>query len=209
MTMHERIMNGMLFTDMCEGMPLERLEAKKLMKKFNDSEPDDFEGRAKLLQEIFKDGEGIWVEPPLYFCYGKHISIGAGSYLNMNCTFIDDGEVTIGKKVMLGPSVTIATVGHPIKPDMREYMYTAPVRIEDNVWIGGNVMICAGVTIGENSVIGAGSVVIHDIPANCVAAGNPCKVIREINEHDAEFYFRDRRIDAEDLKEEARLRNSK
>ena len=209
MTMHERIMNGMLFTDMCEGMPLERLEAKKLMKKFNDSEPDDFEGKTKLLQEIFKDGEGIWVEPPLYFCYGKHISIGAGSYLNMNCTFIDDGEVTIGKKVMLGPSVTIATVGHPIKPDMREYMYTAPVRIEDNVWIGGNVMICAGVTIGENSVIGAGSVVIHDIPANCVAAGNPCKVIREINEHDAEFYFRDRRIDAEDLKEEARLRNSK
>ena len=110
---------------------------------------------------------------------------------------------------MFGPAVTIATVGHPIKPDMREYMYTAPVRIEDNVWIGGNVTICAGVTIGENSVIGAGSVVIHDIPANCVAAGNPCKVIREINEHDAEFYFKDRRIDAEDLKEEARLRNLK
>lgn len=206
MTMHERIMNGMLFTDMCEGMPEERLQAKKLMKKFNDSEPDDFEGRAALLQEILKEGKDAWVEPPFYFCYGKHISIGEGSYLNVNCNFIDDGEITIGKKVMFGPAVTIATVGHPINPALREYMYTAPVHIEDNVWVGGNVTICPGVTIGENSVIGAGSVVIHDIPANCIAAGNPCKVIREINEHDKEFYFKDRRIVAEDLREEARLR---
>lgn len=112
MTMHERIMNGMLFTDMCEGMPEERLQAKKLMKKFNDSQPDDFEGRSSLLKEILKDGEVIWVEPPLYFCYGKHISIGTGSYVNINCNFVDDGEITIGKKVMFGPAVTIATVGH-------------------------------------------------------------------------------------------------
>lgn len=206
MTMHERIMSGMLFTDMCEGMPMERLQAKKLMKKFNDSEPDDFEGRAKLLQEMLKDGKEIWVEPPFYFCYGKHISIGEGSYLNMNCSFVDDGEITIGKKVMFGPAVMIATVGHPINPDMREYMYAAPVRIGDNVWIGGNVAICPGVTIGENSVIGAGSVVTHDIPANCIAVGNPCRVVREIDERDKEFYYKERKIDIQDLKEEAKLR---
>lgn len=130
MTMHERIMSGKLFTDMCEGMPEERLQAKKLMKKFNDSEPDDFAGRAEMLKEIFKDGEGIWVEPPIYFCYGKHISIGAGS------------------------------------------------------------------------------VVIHDIPANCIAVGNPCRVVREINEHDMEYYYKDNKIDAEDLAEEAKLRKN-
>lgn len=206
MTMHERIMKGLLFTDMCEGMPEERLQAKKLMKQFNDLEPDDFEGRAKLINEILKEETAAWIEPPFYFCYGKHISIGKGSYINVNCNFIDDGEITIGEKVMFGPAVTIATVGHPINPELREYMYTAPVRIGNNVWIGGNVTICPGVTIGENSVVGAGSVVIHDVPANCIAAGNPCKVIREINERDKEFYFRDRRISEEDLEEERKLR---
>lgn len=209
MTMRERISNGKLFTDYCEGLPEDRLNAKKRMKKLNDLAPEQFEERAKLLNEIFQAETQAWVEPPFYFCYGYNITLGKGTYINVNCNFIDDGKIIIGEKVMFGPVVTIATVGHPIKPDMREYMYTAPVRIEDNVWVGGNVTICAGVTIGENSVIGAGSVVIHDIPANCVAAGNPCRVIREINEHDAEFYFRDRRIDAKDLEEEARLRNSK
>lgn len=206
MTMHERIMNGMLFTDMCEGMPQERLQAKKWMKKLNDLEPDDFKGRENLINEFLKEGTEVWIEPPFYFCYGKHISVGKGSYINVNCNFIDDGEIVIGKKVMFGPAVTIATVGHPIAPDMREYMYTAPVHIGDNVWIGGNVTICPGVTIGENSVIGAGSVVIHDVPANSIAAGNPAKVIRQIDERDKKFYFRDRKIDADDLAEEARLR---
>lgn len=140
MTMRERIKNGMLFTDMCEGMPKERLQAKKLMKKFNDSEPDDFSGRSALLIEMLKTGKEVWVEPPFYFCYGKHISIGEGSYINVNCNFIDDGEIIIGKKVMFGPAVTIATVGHPVHPDFRDYMYAAPVHIADNVWIGANVV---------------------------------------------------------------------
>ena len=206
MNMHERIMNGKLFTDMCEGMPQERLEAKKRMKAFNDSDPADFEGRAKMMKEMFKEGEGIWVEPPIYFCYGTHISVGKGSYINVNCNFIDDGLIEIGKAVMFGPGVTIATVGHPINPAMREYMYTDHVKIGDNCWIGVNVTICPGVTIGENTVIGAGSVVTGDIPANVVAVGNPCRVVREINEHDMEYYYKDRKIDLEDLKEEAEIR---
>lgn len=205
MTMKERIFSGKLFTDNCEGMPDERLTAKKRMKAFNDSDPGDFAGKAKMLKEMLGKGENIWVEPPFYFCYGTHIFIGEGSYLNVNCSFIDDGIITIGKKVMFGPTVNIATVGHPIQPDMRKYMYAAPVTIEDNCWIGAGVTICPGVTIGENSVIGAGSVVIHDIPANSIAVGNPCRVVRQIDERDKEFYYKDLRFDAADLEEEARL----
>ena len=208
MNMHERIMNGYLFTDMCEGMPKERTEAKVKMTAFNASSPTDPEARAKMLEDMLGLGKEIWVEPPFYFCYGTHIYIGKGSYLNFNCNFVDDGKITIGEAVMFGPSVTIATVGHPIRPDLRGYMYTAPVVIEDNCWIGGGAVICPGVTIGKNSVIGAGSVVTQDIPANSVAVGNPCRVLRPIGPEDQEFYFRDRRIDPDDLAEEARLREN-
>lgn len=206
MTMRERIRDGKLFTDYCEGLPEDRQTAKKRMKQFNDLMPEQLEERAKLLNEICGKETQAWVEPPFYFGYGYNITLGKGTYINVNCNFIDDGEILIGEKVMLGPAVTIATVGHPIHPKMREYMYTAPVHIGDNVWIGGNVTICPGVTIGENSVIGAGSVVIHDVPANCVAAGNPAKVIREISKRDEMFYFKDRKIDSNDLAEEAKLR---
>lgn len=208
MTMHERIMNGKLFTDMCEGMPQERLEAKQRMKQFNDCRPEDVEGRVRLLGEIFGKPCDAWIEPPFYFCYGRHISLGKGTYINVNCNFIDDGKITIGDAVMFGPAVTIATVGHPINPKMREYMYCDHVTIGSNCWIGANSVICPGVTIGENTVIGAGSVVTKDIPANCVAAGNPCRVIREINDNDMKYYYRDRPITREDLEEERRLRDA-
>lgn len=206
MTMRERIHSGKLFTDYCEGLPEDRTEAKRRMKALNETGPDDLERRRELLTEIFGQETNAWIEPPFYFCYGRNISIGEGSYLNFNCNFVDDGKITIGKKVMFGPAVTIATVGHPIHPDMREYMYTDPVTIGDNCWIGGNVTICPGVTIGKNSVIGAGSVVIHDIPENSVAVGNPCRVIRQINEQDEKYYYKDRVIDKEDLEEERKLR---
>ena len=208
MTMRERIMTGRLFTDMCEGMPQERLLAKQRMKRFNDSQPDDFDGRARLMEEIFGASCSSWIEPPFYFCYGTHIRLGRECYINVNCNFIDDGIITIGDSVMFGPAVTIATVGHPINPNLRGYMYCDPVTIGSNCWIGANSVICPGVTIGENTVIGAGSVVTKDIPANCVAAGNPCRVIRTINEHDMQFYYRDRPITAEDLEEERRLRDN-
>ena len=209
MTMRERIRAGKLFTDNCEGLPAERLQAKKLMKSFNESNPANIVERQVLLECILGKPAKVWIEPPFYFCYGKHISIGEGTYINMNCNFVDDGEIRIGKSVLFGPAVTIATVGHPILPEMREYMYTDPVVIEDNCWIGAGVTICPGVTIGENSVIGAGSVVIKDIPANTIAVGNPCKVVREINEHDKQYYYKERAISAADLAEEASLRESK
>lgn len=206
MTMKDRIRQGKLFTDMCEGMPEERTKAKKLQKKYNDSDPENIAARMMLLAQICGKPTLAWVEPPFYFCYGTHITLGKGTYLNVNCNFIDDGEIHIGDRVMFGPAVTVATVGHPINPEMREYMYCDPVTIGDNCWIGANSVICPGVTIGENTVIGAGSVVTKDIPANVVAAGNPCKVIRQINEHDKQFYYKDRPITAEDLAEEKKLR---
>lgn len=206
MTMRERIAAGKLFTDYCEGLPEDRIKAKKLMKKLNDLEPDMFEERAKTINEIFGRETKAWIEPPFYFCYGYNIEIGENSYINFNCNFVDDGKIIIGKNVLFGPSVTIATVGHPLNPTMREYMYTAPVKIGDNVWIGAGAVICPGVTIGNGSVIGAGSVVVKDIPENCIAVGNPCKVLREIDERDKEFYFRDRKITKEDLEEEKKLR---
>lgn len=206
MTMRERIAGGKLFTDYCEGLPADRTRAKKLMKQFNDTDADEIEKRMGILGEILQKKPTAWIEPPFYFCYGYNISFEGMAYLNFNCSFVDDGKIIIGDKVMFGPGCTIATVGHPIEPTMREYMYTAPVNIRDNCWIGANATICPGVTIGENSVIGAGSVVTQDIPANVIAAGNPCRVIREINETDKQYYFRDREITPEDLAEERKLR---
>ncbi len=207
MNMHERILAGKLFTDMCEGLPQERDDAKRRMIAFNKTTPDSIEERLKIQKEMLNEASGdAWIEPPFYFCYGRHITLGEGTYVNFNCNFVDDGLITVGKNVLFGPAVTIATVGHPIRPDMREYMYTDPVTIDDNVWIGENVTICPGVHIGENSVIGAGSVVVKDIPSNVIAVGNPCRVLREISEKDMKYYYRDHIIDPEDLKEEAELR---
>ena len=202
MNMHERIMNGKLFTDMCEGMPQERDDAKRRMIAFNATTPDTLEERFRIQKEMLNEKSGgAWIEPPFYFCYGRHIILGEGTYVNFNCNFVDDGMITVGKNCLFGPAVTIATVGHPIRPDMREYMYVDHVTIEDNVWIGENVTICPGVTIGE------GSVVVKDIPKNVIAVGNPCRVLREIGEKDQKYYYRDRKIEKEDLEEEARLRD--
>lgn len=206
MTMRERIATGKLFTDYCEGLPDDRAQAKRRMIAFNATGPDTLEERFRIQSEIFGRETKAWIEPPFYFCYGRNIEIGDFCYINFNCNFVDDGKIFIGNKVMFGPGVTIATVGHPINPMYREYMYTDPVTIQDNVWIGAGSIICPGVTIGENSVIGAGSVVVKDIPANSVAVGNPCKVLRTISEDDLKYYYKGREITPEDLAEEARLR---
>ncbi len=206
MTMRERIAAGKLFTDNCEGLEEDRINCKKRVLQFNATNPDDVKVRQQALNNLLGKETKAWVEPPFYCCYGTNITIGEGSFVNFNCNFIDDGKIIIGKNVMIAPNVTIATVGHPINPKMREYMYTDPVIIEDNVWVGASVTICPGIHIGENSVIGAGSVVVHDVPENSVAVGNPCKVIREIGEHDQKYYYKNRKIEELDLKEEYRLR---
>ncbi|HPJ66097.1 MAG TPA: sugar O-acetyltransferase [Flexilinea sp.] len=197
-TMRERINSGKLFSDNCEGLPEDRENAKRKMIALNATGPDDLETRFRLIKEIFGGKADFWIEPPIYFCYGKNINIGEGCYINFNCNFVDDGKITIGNHVMFGPAVIVATVSHPINPNFREYMYADPVTIEDNCWIGAGTIICPGVTIGENSVIGAGSVVTKDIPSNSVAVGNPCKVLRTIDENDMKYYGKNREISLDD-----------
>lgn len=196
MTEQEKMKKGYLWLDDEENMELQA-HAKSLVRKFNSLPPEDMEGRAALLKDIFGNvGENVWIVPPLTAAVGKYVSIGEGTYANMNLTLIDDWQITIGKHVLIGPNVTLCTTGHSIHPKHRgDGMYSFPITIEDNVWLGANVIVLPGVTIGENSVIGAGSVVTKDIPANVIALGSPCKVYREINEHDEEYYFKDRRFD--------------
>ncbi|NLS11865.1 sugar O-acetyltransferase [Vibrio sp. SM6] len=165
---------------------------------FNHTRPSDMEGRQALMKRIFASvGKECYIEPPLRANWGKNTHLGDYVYVNFNLTLVDDTEVHIGDYVMIGPNVTIATGGHPVLPELRRKFgqFNLPVRIEAGVWIGAHSVVLPGVTIGENSVIGAGSVVTKDIPANVVAFGNPCKVIREIGEYDKQYFARGRRID--------------
>lgn len=206
MSMRDRIKNGQLFTDYCEGLPEDRSRCKTILKEFNQTGPTELEKRFELLEQLFDYKVEAWIEPPFYCCYGKNIHLSSKVYVNFNCQFVDDGDIFVEEEVMFGPGVTIATVSHPIHPDYRGYMYTKPVHIEKRVWIGANVTILPGVTIGEGSVIGAGSVVTKSIPANSVAVGNPCRVLRAITEDDKSFYSPGKRIAPEDLEEERKLR---
>ncbi len=203
--MRERIAAGKLFTDQCEGLPEDRLDGKLKMWAINTLSPDELNRKDKLMRETFNITGNVSIEAPLSFCYGYNIKIGDQSYINTNCTLIDDGVISIGERVLIGPAVTIATVSHPVQPDYRSYMYTNSVTLENGCWIGAGVTICPGVTIGENSVIGAGSVVVKDIPANTIAVGNPCQPIRKITEEDQRFYSKDHPITDADLAEERRL----
>lgn len=166
---------------------------------FNHTRPTEPDKRGKLLKELFAEvGEGCFIEPPLHANWGgHHVHLGKNVYANFNLTLVDDTHIYIGDYTMIGPNVVIATAGHPILPELRKqgYQYNAPVHIGRNCWLGAGVIILPGVTVGNNTVIGAGSVVTKDIPPNVLAAGNPCRVLREISEHDKEYYFKDRRID--------------
>ena len=143
-------------------------------------------------------GENCYIEPPLHSNFGgKHCHWGNDVYANFNLTMVDDTHIYVGDNTMFGPNVILATAGHPILPMLREqgYQYNAPIHIGKNCWLGAGVIVLPGITIGDNTVIGAGSVVTKDIPSNVFAVGNPCKVLREINDRDKEFYFKNRKID--------------
>ena len=165
---------------------------------FNQTRPSALAKREQLLREMFAEiGEGCYIEPPLHANWGgKHVHFGKNIYANFNLTLVDDTHIYVGDYTMFGPNVTVATAGHPILPELREqgYQYNMPVRIGKNCWIGAGAVIVPGITIGDNVVIGAGSVVTKNIPSGGVAVGNPCRVIREISEHDKEYYFKDRKI---------------
>ena len=173
---------------------------RRLLREFNTTDPSDFETLGRLAGKIVSGAqENVSIMPPFYCDYGFHIQVGKGLFANYNCTILDVGKVTIGENVLLAPNVSIYTAGHPVHPAARQsgYEYGIPVTIGNNVWIGGNVVITPGVHIGDNVVIGAGSVVTKDIPANVVAAGNPCRVIRRITDADKKYYYKDREFDPE------------
>lgn len=153
--------------------------------------------RTELMQAFFgAAGEGLYLECPVYANWGCNTYWGERCYANFNLTLVDDGEIFIGSHTMIGPNATLVATGHPVRPDLRYQgaQYSLPVHIGENVWIGANVTVLPGVTIGDNAVIGANSLVTKDIPANTVAYGSPCKVIREINERDDVYYWRDRQF---------------
>ena len=201
MTHYERMKEGLLYSCMDPEILKEQDPVKDRIRIFNNTE--GAEERAALLKEMLAEcGEGCYIEAPFYANWGGyHVHFGDHVYANYNLTLVDDGHIYVGDYVMIGPNVTITSAAHPIHPGLRklEYQYNKEVRIEENVWIGAGVLIMPGIHIGENSVIGAGSVVTRDIPANVVAAGVPCNVLRPIDERDELFYDHDRKIDWEEL----------
>ena len=175
----------------------EQTRCLEILYDFNQTRPSESKKREEILSRLFAEiGPDCYIEPPLRANWGRHTHFGRQVYVNFNLTLVDDTHIYIGDCVMIGPNVTIATAAHPIEPELRRQaaQFNVPVRIGHNVWIGANSVVLPGVTIGDNSVIGAGSVVTRDIPANVVAVGNPCRVLREIGERDREFYYKDLKI---------------
>ncbi|MBE6577661.1 MAG: sugar O-acetyltransferase [Ruminococcaceae bacterium] len=177
----------------------EQAKCRRILQKLNFMDRSDFNGISVVVKQLLGRSEGAFINPPFYCDYGTHIEVGKNFFANYNCTIIDVAKVTIGDNCLLAPNVAIYTAGHPIYPTTRNsaYEYGKAISIGDNVWIGGNTVICPGVHIGSNTVIGAGSVVTKDIPDWCVAVGNPCRVIRKITEDDRRKLFRDEDIDDE------------
>jgi len=160
-----------------------RQRARRLTRLYNQTREDELEARAALLSELLGGaGSDVWIEPPFYCDYGRYIFIGSGSFFNFGCVLLDCNTIHIGANTQFGPAVQVYTAYHPVDPAERltDLELAAPVKIGNNVWVGGGAIICQGVTIGDNTTIGAGSVVTKNIPANVVAVGNPCRVIRNL-----------------------------
>ncbi len=180
-----------------------RLKTRDILYQYNRCHPRDMDHRAALIQKMFGSiAENFFIEIPFHCDQGFNIHIGKNFFANNNCTFLDVCPITIGEDVLFAPNVGIYTAGHAIDPMLRvetKAEYGAPIVIGNNVWVGANTTILPGVTIGDNVVIAAGSVVVKDIPKDHVALGNPCKVVRKVNERDREFYFREKRFPQEYL----------
>jgi galactoside O-acetyltransferase len=199
MTNKERKENGLYYRYDDPAVIGPQLQYMEKLYDFNNTRPLEQDKRQQLQKEMFAEiGDGCHIETPLHANWGcHHVHFGSGIYCNFNLTLVDDADIYVGDDCMIAPNVVIATSGHPILPILREhnYVYNFPVHIGKNVWIGGGVQILPGVNIGDNSVIGAGSVVTSDIPANVVAVGIPCRVLREIGEKDKKYYFKNKELD--------------
>ena len=202
----DRMFTGDLYLPNDAAITEEQTACLELLYTFNQTRPSEQEKRNQLLKQMFAEiGENCYIEPPFHANFGgKHVHFGKNVYANFNLTMVDDGHIYVGDYTMFAPGVIVATAGHPILPELREtvYQYNMPVHIGKNCWIGAGAIILPGVTIGDQVVVGAGSVVTKDLPSNVVAVGNPCRVVREINEHDRIYYFKNRKIDWDTLPQE-------
>lgn len=202
----ERMFTGDLYLPNDAAITEEQNTCLELLYTFNQTRPSEQEKRNQLLKQMFAEiGENCYIEPPFHANFGgKHVHFGKNIYANFNLTMVDDGHIYVGDYTMFAPGVIVATAGHPILPELREtvYQYNMPVHIGKNCWIGAGAIILPGVTIGDQVVVGAGSVVTKDLPSNVVAVGNPCRVVREVNEHDRIYYFKNRKIDWDTLPQE-------
>lgn len=202
----DRMFTGDLYLPNDTAITEEQNACLELLYTFNQTRPSEQEKRNQLLKQMFAEiGENCYIEPPFHANFGgKHVHFGKNIYANFNLTMVDDGHIYVGDYTMFAPGVIVATAGHPILPELREtvYQYNMPVHIGKNCWIGAGAIILPGVTIGDQVVVGAGSVVTKDLPSNVVAVGNPCRVIREVNEHDRIYYFKNRKIDWDTLPQE-------
>lgn len=199
MTSKERREKELLFiADEADWAEMKR--ARRLTQALNTADRSDFDRIRAIVKELFgRSDETTFVNPPFYCDYGSNIEVGKNCFINYNCVILDNAKVILGDNCLIAPNVAIYTAGHTLHPDARAkgYEYGVGITVGDNVWIGGNTVLCPGVHIGSNVVIGAGSVVTRDIPDWSLAAGNPCKVLRKITEEDKKYYFRDREIDGE------------
>ena len=187
----EKMLAGQSYLSTDAEIIARRKHGKTLCDTLNNLQPNDAVEMAELYMQIFgRCGNGLWLITPVYFTYGCNIEIGNDTFVNMNCTFLDSGPIKIGNRCLIGPDVKIYTSSHPVMPerhwrDEQDQLhitnFTLPVRIGNNVWVGGGAILCPGVAIGDNSVIAAGSVVNKSIPTNVLAAGNACCVRRGIS----------------------------
>lgn len=179
------MLDGELYNALDEELSAERVSARLLIQELNDSREDDIANRLDIIKRLIPyAGEGLWLQPPFYCDYGYNIRLGEKVFFNYNCVVLDVSTVTIGSRTLIGPNVQIYAATHPLnfKERASGLEYGKPIHIGEDAWIGGSVVVCPGVTIGDRTVIGAESVVTRDIPADVFAAGNPCRVIRSLSE---------------------------
>lgn len=192
MTEWKKLQNGQMYNDFDDDLFQRRIAAKKLFRKYNKTEDEEVELRNQIMHDLFKYvGKDVWIEPDFRCEFGKNIVIEDNVYINFGCVILDCAEVTIGANTLLGPNIGLYPVNHAIDAEERIHggCIGKPIHIGKNVWFGGDVKVLAGVTIGDNTIIGTGSIVTKDIPANVIAVGNPCKVIRQITEADKTDYM--------------------
>ena len=202
MTQYERMVKGLIYDPGDEEIMKEQFPYLDQLWEFNQLKPSQLEEKTQYMKTVFAEcGDNCYIELPFRANWGgHHVHFGDNVYANFNLTLVDDGHIYVGDQVMFGPNVTVATAGHPIDPKLRGrgLQFNKDVHIGANSWIGAGAIIMPGVTIGKNVVIGAGSIVTKDIPDNVIAVGNPCKVLREVGEHDREYFYKNEKIDWEE-----------